>query len=71
MTPTELSSFIESASIAFVSIGDHVAKTPAVVAVWSRTLHDIKYEEATEVLDRWIMGTLSNPPSFYRRDSFA
>lgn len=71
MTPIELSSFMESASIAFSSIGELVAKTPAVVSVWSRTLHGITYEEAVEVLDRWIMGTLSNPPSFYRRDSFA
>ena len=71
MNKEDLGRFVESASTAFETITDLVSKNPGVVGVWVRTLEPITFMEAMSVLDRWIAGTLPNPPTFYRRDMFA
>jgi hypothetical protein len=71
MQKQELNAFVESACAAFPGLLDLLEKSPATVAVWGRTLETITYTEAASVLDRWIVGTLDNPPIGFRRESFA
>ncbi len=71
MTTEELDLFVESSCAAFPGLLELLKASPATVSVWGRTLDSVSYEEATSVLDRWIVGTLLDPPVGYRRETFA
>lgn len=71
MESDKLEIFFQSACNAFPGLRDLLAASPATLAVWSQTLEQVSYNEATQVLDRWIRGTIENPPVGFRRELFA
>jgi len=75
MTPAEATQFIDSAFIAFPGLAAWLRETStdgaATCSVWARTLAKVTLDEATYVLDGWIDGTIEDPPTGYRRESFA
>lgn len=75
MTPAEATQFFESAFIAFPGLAAWLRETStdgaATCSVWARTLAKVTLDEATYVLDGWIDGTIDDPPTGYRRESFA
>lgn len=71
MEKCELSAFFGNAFDAFPGLRELIASSPGTLAVWGKTLETIALQEAASVLDRWIVGTLDNPPVGFRRESFA
>ena len=75
MTPAEATQFFESAFIAFPGLAAWLRETStdgaATCSVWARTLAKVTLDEANYVLDGWIDGTIEDPPTGYRRESFA
>jgi hypothetical protein len=71
MNTTELQKLVEETCSAFPGMQELVEKHPSVVATWGKTLHAIALQDAMAVLNRWIAGTLENPPVGFRREVFA
>ena len=71
MNLNELSKLVDETCKAFPGMMELVSKHPTVVESWAVTLKDVSLDDALDVLNRWMSGTLENPPIGFRRDMFA
>jgi hypothetical protein len=77
MTETEIKLLLKEACRVFPSIQAYMLEYPNIAIVWAEILEGdqfnsaITLDEAMDVLKRWKMGTLENPPIGFRRELFA
>lgn len=74
MDSEEAKKFLQKAFIAFPGLREwlHATGTPTeTIGTWVRTLQRVAYQDAVEVLDGWIDGSIPNPPIGFRREVFA
>ncbi len=71
MTDEEATEFVQHASTAFPGLLELLEKSPGTLGVWAKTLQQVAFREALRVLERWIAGSLPDPPVGFRRELFA
>lgn len=75
MTPLEAGKFFEKAFLAFPGLASWLRENstdPAgTCSLWATTLAKVSADEADAVLDGWIDGTIKEPPTGYKRETFA
>ena len=75
MTPIEAGKFFEKAFLAFPGLSAWLRENspdPAgTCSLWASTLSKISAEEAYAVLDGWVDGSIFDPPTGYKRETFA
>jgi hypothetical protein len=75
MNNDEHKRFIQAAFVAFPGLREWVnEKSPEpakTIAAWSKALANVSIEDAMQVLDGWVAGTLADPPVGFRRELFA
>jgi hypothetical protein len=75
MTPIEAGQFFQKAFVAFPGLASWLRENstdPAgTCATWASTLAKVSAEEAYAVLDGWVDGSIKEPPTGYKRETFA
>jgi hypothetical protein len=75
MNPIEAGAFFQKAFIAFPGLASWLRENstdPAgTCSSWASTLSKVSADEADAVLDGWIDGSIKEPPTGYKRETFA
>jgi hypothetical protein len=75
MTEQESKQFFKIAFAAFPGLPQWAKENSSdfgmTLVSWARTLSNTTLEEATEIIDGWIDGTIADPPVGYKRETFA
>jgi hypothetical protein len=75
MTPTEAGQFFQKAFLAFPGLASWLRENStdpaATCATWASTLAKVSAGEADAVLDGWVDGSIKEPPTGYKRETFA
>jgi hypothetical protein len=75
MNQTEAGKFFQKAFLAFPGLASWLRENstdPAgTCSIWASTLAKVSADEADAVLDGWIDGSIKEPPTGYKRETFA
>jgi hypothetical protein len=75
MNTTEAGKFFQKAFLAFPGLASWLRENstdPAgTCSIWSSTLAKVSADEADAVLDGWVDGSIKEPPTGYKRETFA
>jgi hypothetical protein len=75
MNPIEAGAFFQKAFLAFPGLASWLRENstdPAgTCSIWASTLAKVSADEADAVLDGWIDGSIKEPPTGYKRETFA
>ena len=75
MNTTEAGKFFQKAFLAFPGLASWLRENstdPAgTCSIWASTLAKVSADEADAVLDGWIDGSIKEPPTGYKRETFA
>jgi hypothetical protein len=75
MNPIEAGIFFQKAFLAFPGLASWLRENstdPAgTCSIWASTLAKVSADEADAVLDGWIDGSIKEPPTGYKRETFA
>lgn len=75
MNQTEAGKFFQKAFLAFPGLASWLRENstdPAgTCSIWASTLAKVSADEADAVLDGWVNGSIKEPPTGYKRETFA
>ena len=75
MNTTEAGKFFQKAFLAFPGLASWLRENstdPAgTCSIWASTLAKVSADEADAVLDGWVDGSIKEPPTGYKRETFA
>ena len=75
MNQTEAGKFFQKAFLAFPGLASWLRENstdPAgTCSIWASTLAKVSADEADAVLDGWVDGSIKEPPTGYKRETFA
>jgi hypothetical protein len=75
MTPNEAKTFFRKAFTAFPGLqswlNENSPDIAGTLSAWAKTLATVEFNQAVEVLDGWIDGSIKDPPTGYKRETFA
>jgi hypothetical protein len=75
MNQTEAGKFFQKAFLAFPGLASWLRENstdPAgTCSIWASTLAKVSADEADAVLDGWVDGSIKEPPTGYKRETYA